>query len=207
MKVEDTVQFWFDVSCPFCWITSRWIKEVQDVRNIKVDFIPMSLSVLNEGRDELPEDYKEKMKANWGPARVFAAVKTNYPEKIDQLYTTMGNKVHIGQRVASGYGGYDTVIKESLEEVGLPASLAEVANTEEYDYKLRKYHRGAMKAVGNDVGTPVISLGKTAFFGPVLTRIPTKEEAGELFDAAVRLAQYPHFFELKRSRTEKPEFD
>ncbi|EEI27042.1 MULTISPECIES: DsbA family protein [Corynebacterium] len=207
MKVEDTVQFWFDVSCPFCWITSRWIKEVQDVRNIKVDFIPMSLSVLNEGRDELPEDYKEKMKANWGPARVFAAVKTNYPEKIDQLYTTMGNKVHIGQRVASGYGGYDAVIKESLEEVGLPASLAEVANTEEYDYKLRKYHRGAMKAVGNDVGTPVISLGKTAFFGPVLTRIPTKEEAGELFDAAVRLAQYPHFFELKRSRTEKPEFD
>lgn len=169
MKVEDTVQFWFDVSCPFCWITSRWIKEVQDVRNIKVDFIPMSLSVLNEGRDELPEDYKEKMKANWGPARVFAAVKTNYPEKIDQLYTTMGNKVHIGQRVASGYGGYDAVIKESLEEVGLPASLAEVANTEEYDYKLRKYHRGAMKAVGNDVGTPVISLGKTAFFGPVLT--------------------------------------
>ncbi|QQB47446.1 DsbA family protein [Corynebacterium glucuronolyticum] len=207
MKVEDTVQFWFDVSCPFCWITSRWIKEVQDVRNIKVDFIPMSLSVLNEGRDELPEDYKEKMKANWGPARVFAAVKTNYPEKIDQLYTTMGNKVHIGQRVASGYGGYGAVIKESLEEVGLPASLAEVANTEEYDYKLRKYHRGAMKAVGNDVGTPVISLGKTAFFGPVLTRIPTKEEAGELFDAAVRLAQYPHFFELKRSRTEKPEFD
>ena len=207
MKVEDTVQFWFDVSCPFCWITSRWIKEVQDVRNIKVDFIPMSLSVLNEGRDELPEDYKENMKANWGPARVFAAVKTNYPEKIDQLYTTMGNKVHIGQRVASGYGGYDAVIKESLEEVGLPASLAEVANTEEYDYKLRKYHRGAMKAVGNDVGTPVISLGKTAFFGPVLTRIPTKEEAGELFDAAVRLAQYPHFFELKRSRTEKPEFD
>jgi len=207
VKVEDTVQFWFDVSCPFCWITSRWIKEVQDVRNIKVDFIPMSLSVLNEGRDELPEDYKEKMKANWGPARVFAAVKTNYPEKIDQLYTTMGNKVHIGQRVASGYGGYDAVIKESLEEVGLPASLAEVANTEEYDYKLRKYHRGAMKAVGNDVGTPVISLGKTAFFGPVLTRIPTKEEAGELFDAAVRLAQYPHFFELKRSRTEKPEFD
>lgn len=207
MKVEDTVQFWFDVSCPFCWITSRWIKEVQDVRNIKVGFIPMSLSVLNEGRDELPEDYKEKMKANWGPARVFAAVKTNYPEKIDQLYTTMGNKVHIGQRVASGYGGYDAVIKESLEEVGLPASLAEVANTEEYDYKLRKYHRGAMKAVGNDVGTPVISLGKTAFFGPVLTRIPTKEEAGELFDAAVRLAQYPHFFELKRSRTEKPEFD
>lgn len=207
MKVEDTVQFWFDVSCPFCWITSRWIKEVQDVRDIKVDFIPMSLSVLNEGRDELPEDYKEKMKANWGPARVFAAVKTNYPEKIDQLYTTMGNKVHIGQRVASGYGGYDAVIKESLEEVGLPASLAEVANTEEYDYKLRKYHRGAMKAVGNDVGTPVISLGKTAFFGPVLTRIPTKEEAGELFDAAVRLAQYPHFFELKRSRTEKPEFD
>ena len=207
MKVEDTVQFWFDVSCPYCWIASRWIKQVEKVRDIKVDWTPMSLSVLNEGRNELPEDYKEKMKANWGPARVFAAVKTNYPEKVDALYTAMGNKVHIGGRVASGFGGYDAVIKESLGEVGLPASLAEIANTEEYDKKLRKFHGAAMKAVGDEVGTPVIKLGKSGFFGPVLTRSPVGEEAGELFDAAVRLGEYPHFFELKRTRTEKPEFD
>ena len=206
MRVKDTITFWFDVSCPFCWITPRWIKEVVSIRDVEVDWVPMSLSVLNEGREELPEQYKEMMKANWGPARVFAAVKTNYPEKVDELYTIMGNKVHIGGRVASGFGGYDEVIAESLEEAWLPKELAAVANTEEYDEKLRAFHDKAMKAVGDEVGTPVIKLGTTAFFGPVLTRIPVGEEACELFDAALRLAEYPHFFELKRSRTEKPQF-
>ena len=71
---RESVTFWFDVSCPFCWITSRWIKEVEQVRDIEVKWQPMSLSVLNEGRDELPEDYKQKMTANWAPARVFTAV-------------------------------------------------------------------------------------------------------------------------------------
>ena len=158
------VTLYFDVSCPFCWVTSRWIKEVEKVRDVAVTFAPMSLAVLNEGREELPEDYKAKMQANWGPARVFAKV--------------------------------------ALEQVGLPASFADVADTDEVDGQLREFQARAMERVGNDVGTPVIELGDRAFFGPVLTRIPRGEQAGELFDAAVALGTYPHFFELKRSRDE-----
>ncbi|MDK4280227.1 disulfide bond formation protein DsbA [Corynebacterium accolens] len=199
------VKFWFDASCPFAWATSRWIKEVEKVRDITVEFEPMSLSVLNDGRDLDPE-YMEMMEANWGPARVFAKVKTEQPEKVDELYTAMGTLIHAkGNGGKKGDGGYDKIIAQALEQVGLPADFAEVAHTEEYDEKLREYHHNGISSVGDEVGTPVIKLGDTAFFGPVITRVPKGEEAGELFDASVRLAQFPYFFELKRSRTEMPQ--
>lgn len=205
--MTEKVTFWFDTSCPFCWVTSRWIKEVEKVRDITVEWVPMSLAVLNDGRD-LDSGYMDMMKANWGPARVFAAVATEHPEKLDELYTAMGTRIHPGgEGGKKGYGAYDEVIAQALEEVGLDAKYAAVANTEEWDDKLREYHQGAMDAVGNDVGTPVVKFGDTAFFGPVITRIPRGEEAGKLFDASVQLASYPHFFEIKRSRTERPQFD
>lgn len=201
------VKFWFDASCPFAWATSRWIKEVEKVRDIAVEFEPMSLSVLNDGRDLDPE-YMEMMEANWGPARVFAKVKTEQPEKVDELYTAMGTLIHVkGNGGKKGDGGYDEIIAQALEQVGLPADFAEVAHTEEYDEKLREYHHNGISSVGDEVGTPVIKLGDTAFFGPVITRVPKGEEAGELFDASVRLAQFPYFFELKRSRTEMPQVE
>lgn len=201
------VKFWFDASCPFAWATSRWIKEVEKVRDIAVEFEPMSLSVLNDGRDLDPE-YMEMMEANWGPARVFAKVKTEQPEKVDELYTAMGTLSHAkGNGGKKGDGGYDEIVAQALEQVGLPADFAEVAHTEEYDEKLREYHHNGISSVGDEVGTPVIKLGDTAFFGPVITRVPKGEEAGELFDASVRLAQFPYFFELKRSRTEMPQVE
>ncbi|MEX3504987.1 DsbA family protein [Corynebacterium sp. LK2510] len=205
MTTTQKVTFWFDVSCPFCWLTSRWIKEVEKVRDIEVEWIPMSLSVLNEGAD-IPADYARKMEANWGPARVFAKVKEEQPDKVDELYTAMGTIVHPGGNAGKeGYGAYDDVIAQALEEVGLPATYAEVANSDDVDDLLRGFHATAMDAVGNDVGTPVVKLGDTAFFGPVITRVPEGEEAGELFDHAVGLASFPYFFELKRSRTESPQ--
>lgn len=201
------VKFWFDASCPFAWATSRWIKEVEKVRDIAVEFEPMSLSVLNDGRDLDPE-YMEMMEANWGPARVFAKVKTEQSEKVDELYTAMGTLIHAkGNGGKKGDGGYDEIIAQALEQVDLPADFAEVAHTEEYDEKLREYHHNGISSVGDEVGTPVIKLGDTAFFGPVITRVPKGEEAGELFDASVRLAQFPYFFELKRSRTEMPQVE
>lgn len=204
--MSENVTFYFDVSCPFCWQTSRWMKEVEQVRDVTVEWVPMSLAVLNDGRDELPEAYREMMKANWGPARVFAKVKSEAPEKVDQLYTAMGTMVHPGgEGGKKGYGAYDEVIAAALEKVGLPASFAEVANTDTEDDLLRGYHAQAMEAVGDDVGTPVIKFGDTAFFGPVITRVPEGEEAGQLFDASVQLASFPYFFELKRSRTEDPQ--
>lgn len=203
--MSQSVKFWFDVTCPFAWATSRWVKEVEKVRDITVEFVPMSLAVLNDGRD-LPENYTNKMKAAWGPARVFAKVATDEPNEVDELYTIMGNKVHGEEQGGkTGYGAYDELIKEALAEAGLDASYAEVANTEDADEALRAFHNEGINSVGDEVGTPVIKLGDTAFFGPVITRIPTGEEAGEIFDAAVRLSEYPYFFEIKRSRTEMPQ--
>lgn len=206
------VKFFFDVSCPFCWITSRWIKEAEQVRDLAIDWVPMSLSVLNEGRDYLPADYQAKMEANWNPARMFARVKQENPDKVDALYTALGTKLHNeGQGGKQGYGAYDELATAALIEVGLLPAGATVADAASYfssdnDEALRAFHAQAMAKVGDEVGTPVVQLGDTAFFGPVLTRIPRGEEAGEIFDAAFKLAGYPHFFEIKRSRTENPEF-
>ncbi len=201
----ETVKFWFDCTCPFAWATSRWIKEVEKVRDITVEFEPMSLSVLNDGRD-LDPGYMEMMKAAWGPARVAAKVALDAPEKVDAYYTAMGSLIHgQGNGGRKGFGAYADIIEQALADAALPAEFASVANTEDVDEQLRTFHNNGISEVGDEVGTPVVKLGDTAFFGPVITRIPTGEEAGEIFDAAVRLAQYPYFFEIKRTRTEAPQ--
>ncbi|UBI02937.1 mycothiol-dependent nitroreductase Rv2466c family protein [Corynebacterium freneyi] len=214
MSTRDKVTFYFDVSCPFCWITSRWIKEVEKVRDIEVEWKPMSLSVLNEGREELPEEYKFMMECNWTPARLFNAVfDQDGQEAVDKLYTALGAKIHDEDRidrharVDEPAHAFDELITEALAEVGLPEERLAQALTTDFDELMRDNHAEAMKEVGDEVGTPVVKLGDTAFFGPVLTRIPRGEEAGKIFDGSILLAGYPHFFELKRSRTESPQFD
>ncbi|MEX5298175.1 DsbA family protein [Kocuria sp. CPCC 205292] len=201
--MTDKVEFWFDPACPWAWMTSRWMLEVEKVRDVEVDWRIMSLAVLNEGRDELPEDYRKFLQKAWGPVRVVVAAREEHgPEHVKALYDAMGTRLHPG-----GQKDFGAVIAESLAEAGLPAELAGAADTDRWDDLVRASQKEAQDRVGDDVGTPVIAVNGTAFFGPVMSPAPTGEEAGRIFDGAVLLAGYPGFFELKRSRTAEPVFD
>jgi len=204
MAETTTVDFWFDPLCPFAWVTSRWVLEVEKVRDIEVSWHVMSLSVLNEGRD-LPEEYVAMMEKGWGPVRVLVAAR-EHTDDLLPLYTALGNRLHPVDPADQVELGDPRLIAESLAEAGLPASLAEAADDSAYDERLRAEHHEGMDPVGMDVGTPVIHVGGRAFFGPVITRIPRGEDAGRIWDGTVLLAGYEWFFELKRTRTESPQF-
>ena len=202
MSDRQVADFWFDPTCPWAWMTSRWMTEVERVRPVDVRWHVMSLSVLNEGRD-LDADYREKMDRAWGPVRVVnAARELHGDEVVKPLYDAMGTLIHPG-----GNKDYPDVIAKALAEVGLPAELAAYADSDEYDAQLRASHAEGIDQVGDDVGTPIVAFQGVAFFGPVVTPAPKGEAAARLWDGAVLVAGTPGFYELKRTRTEGPRFD
>jgi 2-hydroxychromene-2-carboxylate isomerase len=197
-----TADFWFDPICPWAWMTSRWMLEVEQVRDVTVHWHVMSLAYLNADR-ELPEQYQKVMAEAWGPVRVVtAAVAAHGDEVALPLYTALGNRFHLEKLPKDR-----ETIEAALAEVGLPVELADAMDSDAYDEALKASHHAGMDQVGMDVGTPVIATEGVAFFGPVVSPIPRGEAAGLLWDGVRLVAGTDGFFELKRSRTRDPIFD
>jgi protein-disulfide isomerase-like protein with CxxC motif len=209
-ETRTTADFWFDPLCPWAWMTSRWMLEVQKVRPVDVRWHVMSLAVLNEDKlDEVPEEYREMLATTaWHPVRIaVAAEQLHGPEVLGRLYTAMGTRFH-----NEGQGPTREAMAAAVEEAGLPAELLEYAEKDTYDAELRASHKEGINKVGQDVGTPVISVPgpdgtEVAFFGPVVTPAPKGEAAARLWDGTLLVASTPGFYEIKRTRTTGPVFD
>ncbi|MFJ7126549.1 DsbA family protein [Streptomyces sp. NPDC098101] len=207
---RTTADFYFDPLCPWAWMTSRWILEVEKVRPVDVRWKVMSLAVLNEDRiDELPEEYQEMLRTKaWGPVRVvIAAQQLHGDEVVGDLYTALGTRFH-----NNGEGPTREAIAGALKDVGLPEDLVEYADKDTYDTELRASHQEGIDKVGQDVGTPVIAVPgpdgeEVAFFGPVVTPTPRGEAAARLWDGTLLVAATPGFYEIKRTRTAAPSFE
>ena len=205
MTEQDTtvVDFWFDPICPWAWIASRWILEVEKVRPVTPRWHVMSLSVLNSDKEGLSESYRQSMATAWGPVRICIAAEQQFgPEVLGRLYTALGTRFH-QEKAPRERATYEAALKEA----GLPASLADAAESTEYDEALRASHKDGMDRVGYEVGTPVISVNGASVFGPVVSPIPRGEAAARLWDGVLLIAGTDGFFELKRSRTRDPIFD
>ncbi|MEV6328588.1 DsbA family protein [Streptomyces sp. NPDC051909] len=207
---RTTAEFFFDPLCPWAWMTSRWMLEVEKVRPVDVRWKVMSLAVLNENRlDELPEQYREMLETQaWGPVRVvIAAQQLHGDEVVGKLYTALGTRFH-----NNGEGPTREAVVGALTDVGLPAELADYMDKDTYDTELRASHQEGIDKVGQDVGTPVISVpgpdgDEVSFFGPVVTPTPRGEAAARLWDGTLLVAATPGFFEIKRTRTANPSFE
>ncbi|WP_324793639.1 DsbA family protein [Streptomyces cyaneofuscatus] len=207
---KTPADFWFDPLCPWAWMTSRWILEVEKVRDIEVRWHVMSLAVLNEDKlDDVPEEYREMLETKaWGPVRVvIAAQQLHGDEVVGPLYTALGTRFH-----NNGEGPTREAIAGALKDVGLPEDLLEYADKDTYDTELRASHQEGIDKVGQEVGTPVVAVPgadgeQVAFFGPVVTPAPKGEEAAKLWDGTLLVASIPGFYEIKRTRTQGPIFD
>ena len=197
------VDFWFDPICPWAWMASRWILEVAKLRPVRPRWHVMSLSVLNQGKPDLSEAYAELLATGWGPVRVcIAAEQQAGPEVLGPLYTALGTRFHHEKAPHDD----PAVIEAALAEAGLPAALAAAMGSAEYDEALLASHADGMDRVGYEVGTPVISVNGTSFFGPVMSPIPRGAAAARLWDGVLQVARTDGFFELKRTRTRDPVF-
>jgi hypothetical protein len=197
------VDFWFDPICPWAWIASRWMHEVEKVRPVRTNWHVMSLSVLNEDKEDLPERYRDLLAAGWGPVRVCIAAEQEYGSQVlGPLYTALGTRIHNEKLDQSR-----EVIEAALAEAGLPPGLADAMDSTDFDAALRTSHADGINRVGFDVGTPIISVNGLSIFGPVLSPIPRGEAAAKLWDGVLLIAGTDGFFELKRSRTRDPIFD
>ena len=197
----DVADFWFDPLCPFAWITSRWMLEVEQVRDVRVNWRVMSLYFLNKDRD-ISEDYQARIGRGLPVGRVLLAVEQKVGRAaLAPLYTALGTRIHHEKQDLGR-----ELVQAALADAGLPAELVDAMDDASYDEPLRASHQEAIDRVGDDVGTPTIAFNGSAFFGPVLSRIPRGDDAGRIWDGTVALSDFDYFFEIKRTRTGELDF-
>lgn len=190
------VELYVDPVCPFAWIASRWLLEVEQHREVTLSFRLMSLAILNDGREGFPAESERGLDSAWRPVRVGAAILDERGEiGLRKYLTGFGRRFH-----PLGVRPRDRVLRETLGELGAE-HLYIAADSSMYDEAVRRSHEAGLGPVGLDVGTPTVHIDNVAFFGPILEAIPRREEALQVFDGALSLARYPHFYELKRTRT------
>lgn len=204
------VEFWFDPSCPWCWMTSRWIVEVSQVRGFEIIWHPFSLKILNEGRDGIDQRHLDAHAGGLQSLRVIEAARAQHGDAIvGQLYTEIGTRFH-----KEGNGDMLSVLAESLQALDLDAQLLDAADaasaytpgTTGIDAQLRESTAAGLALVGDQVGIPIIAIDGVGFFGPVVTPAPTGQQALDLFDGLALCMRVDGFYELKKTRTARPQF-
>ncbi len=191
-----TAHFWFDPTCPFTWATSCWLRDTAPTQGARVEWHLMSLAVLNDG-SEVPEQYREAMALSWRPLRLLAAAgRAAGNDAVGALFTALGTRLHEQHRSVD-----DALLVESLEEAGLPADLLAAADDAAHDDAVRSSHAQAQARVGTDSGSPVLALDDgPAWFGPVVSPVPTGQAATDLWLGLASLSRVAQFAELKRGR-------
>ncbi|WP_119730829.1 mycothiol-dependent nitroreductase Rv2466c family protein [Thermomonospora amylolytica] len=203
MADKTIADLWFDPSCPYTWLTTCWLLEVAEVRPVEIRWHVMSLSVLNEGRDDDPEGDPEGWL--WVPVRICAAVARHHGhEALGRFYRALWSQ-------ARESGDWMGELTGALAAAGLPAELFEAGQGTDYDDLVRASHAEGIRLVGDHVGTPIIAAttpggGRTAFFGPVISRVPTGEEAARLWDGTLLVAGVRGFHTLKGVPPAEPQF-
>jgi 2-hydroxychromene-2-carboxylate isomerase len=201
---RQIVDFWFDPLCPWAWMTSRWMLEVEAVRPVKTEFHVMSLAILNADREGLPPGYRRRMENEaWYGVRAAIAVELRYgQDALRAFYTAVGQRFHPADEPRT-----PETVAAALADAGLDPGLSAACLSTEFDDDLARSHHAGMDPVGFDVGTPVVRVNGKSLFGPVISPAPKGEAAGRLFDGVSLCTEYEGFFELKRSRTVRPIFD
>ena len=211
-SAEPDVRFWFDPVCPFAWMTSTWVRTVQAQRDYVVEWRFISLRLLNSHIDydaHFPPEYEEGHTAGLRMLRVCSqALEEHGQDAVARLYPALSSRIFDVPQ-----GGYvpsdlDGLVTEALAEAGLPAALVEALDDTARDVEIQASTDEALTLTGKDVGTPILHIAPpegAAFFGPVISRQPSDEEAVELWDHVIGLATFPGFSELKRSLREQPQ--
>ncbi|MFP7760740.1 DsbA family protein [Marisediminicola sp. LYQ134] len=197
-----SVEFWFDPSCPWAWMTSRFVDEVSKHRDLRVTWNIMSLAVLNENNDVDDAHHEVHVRGLAYTRLVTAAKELHGQPMVKKLYDALGQQIHL-----EGKKDAHEVVRVALAAAGLPDDFAAYSESDEFDEQMRASHFEGIGRVGQDVGTPVMAVDGVAFFGPVMSPAPRGEDALRVWDGVVAVASYDGFFELKRSRTVGPIFD